>query len=74
MVLIGEKRLGLDIWPKAKNQAKDRKNIMRRIQVTKAHYWQKEFETNSIAYSLSSKEARHVNLLTSYNKTIILLI
>lgn len=74
MVLTSKGRLGADIWPKARNQAKGVKDIMRRVWDTEVYYWQKASKTNSIVLSPSGKEARNVSLLISYNKTIMLLI
>lgn len=74
IVLTGKERLGLNIWLETGNQAKGTEDMIRKIQATEAHYQQKTSETNSIALFFFGKEAKHVSPLTSYNKTIMLLI
>lgn len=73
MVLTGNRRLGLDIWPKILDQAEDIEEIIRTIWVEKVHYWQKARKMKTCLLCPSDKEARHVSLLISYHVTIGLL-
>lgn len=75
MVLTDKGCLEPDIKPEASNQAKSTmKDMMRKVSATEAHVRQTASETNSIPLFLSSKDAKHVSLLTSYHTSIMLVI
>lgn len=72
IVLIGERCLGLYIWPEAADQTKDKEDLMRKVQTMEAHYQQKTNGNHFIAFFAFSKEVSQMNQLTSYNMTYIM--
>lgn len=62
MVLIGNRRLGLDILPKTPNQAKNTEDMIRTVWAEETYYWQKASRTKTCLLSPSSKEAKYMSL------------
>lgn len=74
IVLIDERRLGLNMWPEIVDQAKSTEDIIKVVWAKKTHCWQKTNETKFIVLFPTDQEVRYVNPLIPYYIIVILLI